>query len=316
MIVQFLLIFLGFVLLVKGADYLVEGASSFAKKHNVSELVIGLTIVSFGTSAPELVVNLLASINGHDQISISNIVGSNMFNTLMIFGVCGMIVPLSIKRKTVWKEIPFLLLATLSVFGFAALNVLGQKGHISRFEGIFLLAMMGGFLYYLTKYAKDDSFADDIADIMPTWKITVLVLGGLAALMLGGELVVSNAVKLAKAFGVSEKLVGLTIVALGTSLPEFVTSVIAVSKKSTDIAVGNVIGSNVFNLLLVLGTSSVISPIAYDPKLNIDLLILSATTVLLFISMFTFKKHKLDRWESILFVLLYVGYTGYILNRG
>ncbi len=305
----------GFVFLVFGADWLVNGASALAKKYNVSDLAIGLTIVAFGTSAPELVVNVFAAAQGSHDIVLGNIIGSNNFNLLVILGIAGIITPLAVQHSTVWKEIPFSLLAVAFLFVFANDMFTEGAGVISRIDGIIMLLFFAWFLWYVAKQLKNDpADAEIIAKPYPGWKMALLIVGGLAALIAGGRLVVTSAVDIARVMGMSEKLIGLTIVAAGTSLPELATSVVAAIKKNNDIAVGNIIGSNIFNIFLILGLSSVINPVIYSPAFNIDLILLTIGTLLLFFAMFTGKKHKLDRWEAILLLAIYIGYTVYLVG--
>jgi len=311
--IEILLLIAGFVFLVFGADWLVNGASALAKKYNVSDLAIGLTIVAFGTSAPELVVNVFAAAQGSHDIVLGNIIGSNNFNLLVILGIAGIITPLAVQHSTVWKEIPFSLLAVALLFIFANDIFSGAEGVISRLDGIILLVFFGWFLWYVAiQLKKDPADAEIVTKKYPGWKMALLIIGGLAALIAGGRLVVTSAVDMARAMGISEKIIGLTIVAAGTSLPELATSVVAAIKKNNDIAVGNIVGSNIFNIFLILGVSAVINPISFSTVFNTDLLLLTVGTLLLFFAMFTGKKHKLDRWEAIVLLLMYVGYTIYL----
>lgn len=316
MTLQIILLLVGFVLLIKSADWLVDGASALAKKHNVSDLAIGLTIVAFGTSAPELVVNIFAALQSHDDIVFGNIIGSNNFNLFMILGIAGLITPLAVQHSTVWKEIPFSLIAVIVLFLLT--TVLFGEGNVtlSRFEGILLLLLFAGFLFYVFKQLKSDP--DDLKiehKQMTSTKIWMLIIIGLAGLVGGGRLVVTNAVEMATALGVSQKIIGLTIVAMGTSLPELATSVVAAMKKNNDIAVGNIIGSNIFNIFLILGLSAVLNPVEYNRGFDTDMILLAAGTVLLFLTMFTGKKKKLDRWEAALLLTIYVAYTVFLIMK-
>lgn len=312
---EIIILVAGFVLLVFGADWLVNGASALAKKYNVSDLAIGLTIVAFGTSAPELVVNVFAAAQGSHDIVLGNIIGSNNFNLLVILGIAGIITPLAVQHSTVWKEIPFSLLAVAVLFVFANDIFSEGAGVISRMDGIILLVLFVAFLWYVAKQLKNDpSEAEIVTKKYPVWKMAVFIVGGLAGLIVGGRLVVTSAVDIARVLGMSEKLIGLTIVAAGTSLPELATSVVAAIKKNNDIAVGNIVGSNIFNIFLILGVSSVINPVSFNPVFNIDIMLLTFGTLLLFFAMFTGKKHKLDRWEAILLLSIYIGYTVYLVG--
>ena len=313
-----LLLILGLVLLIKGADWLVDGASALARRYRVSELAIGLTVVAFGTSAPELVVNTFAASNNLPDIVFGNIIGSNVFNLLAILGIAGLISPLAVQSSTVWKEIPLSLFAALlcwflvsdQVIWHAASNILG------RGDALILLVFFLGFLWYVKKQLSNDQQGVEQTERKASVKTWLFIIGGLAGLGIGGQLVVSNAVDLASLLGVSEKVIGLTIVAAGTSLPELATSVMAAIKKNIDIAVGNIIGSNIFNLLLILSASALVRPMGYTIKFNPDMLVLVLGTLFLFMAMFTGKKRKLDRWEAALMLLAFVGYTIYTVMMG
>ncbi|WP_296620773.1 calcium/sodium antiporter [Marivirga sp.] len=315
MVIQTLLVLVGFACLVFGANWLVDGASSLAKKYNVSDLAIGLTIVAFGTSAPELVVNIVGSVNGYSDIVLGNIVGSNNFNLFIILGIAGLILPIKVQSSTAWKEIPIsffvavLMLFLINDFSFS------EPSSLSRVEGIIMLLLFLLFLYYVFTQMKSDPNIQ--SDIVPksTPKIWGLIAIGLSGLIIGGQLVVTNAVNVANSLGVSEKIIGLTIVAAGTSLPELVTSIVAATKKNSDIAIGNVVGSNIFNILLILSISSIIKPIEYNPKFNLDLYILIGGTVFLLIAMVTGKRKKLDRWEAGLLLAFYLSYTVFLVMK-
>jgi cation:H+ antiporter len=309
------LLLIGFVLLIKGANWLVDGASSLAKKFKISDLAIGLTIVAFGTSAPELVVNSIASFQGHEDIVLGNVIGSNNFNLFIILGIAGLIYPMTVQSSTVWKEIPISFLAAILLLFFANDIFSSQNPVISRLDGAILLLLFFGFLFYVYKQLKSEPDQVAQVDEFSNLKITTYILLGLTGLVLGGKFVVSGATEIATTFGLSEKIIGLTIVAAGTSLPELATSVVAAFKKNNDIAIGNIIGSNIFNIFFILSISSLIRPIEYDPIFNTDLFILIGGTVLLFVTMFTGKKKQLDRWESALLLLSYVGYLVYVISK-
>ena len=316
MILQILLLLTGFVILVKGADWLVYGASSLARKYKVADLTIGLTIVAFGTSAPELVVNTIASYQNHADIVLGNVIGSNIFNLFIILGISGLITPLIVHSNTVWREIPFSLAAVIVLFFLANDTFYGGENILTRFDGIVLLVMFAGFLYYIYRQLKTDRLATEVhQETASAKKIWFLIIIGLACLILGGKLVVDNAILLARTFGISEKIIGLTIIAAGTSLPELATSVVAAVKKNNDIAVGNIIGSNIFNIFLILGVSSVIHPVTYKNTFNTDIYLLTGGTLLLFAAMFTGKKKKLDRWEAFLLLIVYVIYTVFLITQ-
>jgi len=316
MLFQILLLLLGLGLLIKGADWLVDGASSLARKYNISDLAIGLTIVAFGTSAPEMVVNSIASYQNHDAIVFGNVIGSNIFNLFLILGIAGLITPLTVQSSTVWKEIPWSFLAIIILFVLTN-DFLGPGTHIlTRFDGFILIALFGLFIFYVYKQLKTDASKTETKHKeLPGIKIWIFILLGLSLLIIGGQLVVSQGIQLASTMGVSEKIIGLTIIAAGTSLPELATSVVAAFKKNNDIAVGNIIGSNIFNIFLILSVSSFVKPIAYDIKFNLDIYLLAGGTLFLFVAMFTGQKKKLDRWEAAVLLAAFVVYTVSLITK-
>jgi len=312
LVIDYLLFLPGFYLLIKGADILVEGASSLAKRLKVSDLVIGLTIVALGTSAPELAVNISASYKGQTGIAISNVLGSNIANILLILGVSSIIRNVTVKENTVWKEIPFSLLAAIIVF-LQANDVFfgaGTKNQISRNDGLEMLAFFIIFLYYIFSIAKEENiFEDEIPKLqLSLGKSILYIIVGLILLPLGSDWVVNGAVRVAKFFGISEAYIGLTIVAIGTSLPEMATSIVALYKKNSDISIGNVVGSNIFNVFLILGISSVIRPLEFSTKNNVDVVMTVLASLILFFSLFVGKKHEVERSQGILFLLIYIIY--------
>lgn len=305
----------GLVLLVIGAELLIRGASSLAKRLAIAEIVIGLTVVAFGTSTPEMVVNVFASAEGRNEIVFGNIIGSNIFNILLILGISGLIYPVAVQRNTVWKEIPFSLLATLTLFFLVndRWDATGTADVLSRADGMVLLLLFTIFVVYTFGLATVEA-SDEFDVRVYSWGISAaLIVGGLLLLVAGGRLCVEGAVALARQLNLSEKFIGATVVAAGTSLPELATSAIAAYRKHSDIAVGNVVGSNVFNILAILGVSAVIRPAPYPASFNADLYVLTAATLLLLLVMFTGKRHKLDRWEASLMLAGYAGYVGYLL---
>ncbi len=319
MILTYLLLPIGFVFLVKGADFLVDGASSIAKRFGVSSLVIGLTIVAFGTSMPELIVNIFASINGNTDIAIGNILGSNIANILLILGISAVIFPLAVKRSTVWKEIPLALLAVIVVALMAndALIDGGSISQLTRIDGLILISFFIIFLYYTFGISRVEP-ADTTEVPIHRYSLSrsILMIGvGLVGLTLGGKWIVDVAVALATGLGVSEALIGLTVVAIGTSLPELATSAVAAYKKDVDIAVGNIVGSNIFNIFWVLGLSAVISPLPFPALLMRDVIMTIVATLLLFVVMFVGKRHTMERWQGIAFIALYVGYIVFIISQ-
>ena len=306
----------GLVLLVKGADFLVEGASSFAKQKKISDLAIGLTIVAFGTSAPELVVNVIAAFGGHEDIAFGNIIGSNNFNLLAILGLAGLITPLVVQSSTVWKEIPMSLGAAVLLLLLANNFFFTGALEVSRLDGLILLICFGLFLYYVYKQMRKLPETVELeVKQMSNKKIAGLVIFGLLGLIFGGRMVVSAAMDIAVELGLSQKIIGLTIVAAGTSLPELATSVLAALKKKSDIAVGNVIGSNIFNIFFILGLSAVVRPLPFDQLFNKDLFLLMGGTVFLFATMFLAGKKKLDRWEAAILFSSFVLYTILLISR-
>lgn len=318
MLTNILLIVGGFFLLIKGADYLIEGASSLARRMGISALVVGLTVVAFGTSAPELFVNLIASFNGTTDIAIGNILGSNLANLLFILGAAAVFVPLTLQSNTVWKEIPFSLLAAVLVLVFGSDMVLeGGVGNVlGRIEGIALLAIFFIFLVYTFGISHNGEQPKEKIDILPLWKSLLLTLGGLVALGIGGKLVVDGATNIAFALGVSANLIGLTIVALGTSLPELVTSITAARKGHTDIAIGNVVGSNIFNIFFVLGVSAIIRPLPFGGANLTDAFAVVIATLLLFLMLFVGKRHVIERWTGVTLVCMYLGFMAFAVLRG
>ena len=319
MILQIFLFIIGIVLLIKGADWLVSGSSSIARKYGVSELVIGLTVVGFGTSMPELIVNVIASINGGSgDIVIGNIIGSNNFNLFVTLGIVGLITPLAVQGRTVRQEIPISLIAIVLLLVLANDTLLWQ-GHnnvIGRTDGILLLVLFGAFMVYIFRSIKTDRDlnGETVAPIS-TGQVIFLVIIGFAGLIIGGKLMVDNAIKIAETLNVSQQIIGLTIVAAGTSLPELATSIMAALRGKKDLAVGNIIGSNIFNILFILGTSVLIRPVDYDLAFNLDGLILVFGTIFLLVAMFTGKKGKVDRWEAAVFLIAYIIYLVYLINK-
>lgn len=318
MVLAVFLLLIGFVILIKGADFLVDGAASAAKKFNISNLAIGLTVVAFGTSMPEMVVNVVSAISGKSDAAFGNIIGSNNFNLLLILGIAGTIYPLVVQRKTVKYEVPLSLMAILVLYLLVNDSRLwgSETNALSRMDAGILLLLFGVFLSYIYRTMKstvDDEEGTSIK-IYSNWKSSGLFVAGLIMLVGGGKLVVVKAVEIAHYFGLSEKLIGLTVLAAGTSLPELATSAVAAFRRNTDIAIGNVIGSNIFNICLVLGISGSISPIPFNSEMNFDLYVMAVATILLMIFMFTLRTRKLDRWEAIILLVGYLVYTVYLIG--
>jgi cation:H+ antiporter len=316
-----LLLILGFVLLVKGADFLVDGASSLAKKLRISELAIGLTVVAFGTSTPELVVNIMASVRTealYDQLVFGNVIGSNNFNLLLILGIAGIIYPITVQVKTVWKEIPYSILAGIILLVLVNDSLLRNRNDNILFpwEGVILLFFFVLFLVYILFNLKTEKEQFTTGTkVYGMLRTVIYIVAGMAGLVIGGRMVVKNAVEIAGRLGVSERFIGLTIVSVGTSLPELATSVVAIVKHKSDLAIGNVIGSNIFNIFLIMGVSSIISPLIYDVAFNVDIIVYIFSTAFLFVAMFTGGKRKLDRWEAGIMLLFFAAYMTFLLWR-
>lgn len=312
----FVLLIVGFLPLIYGANLLVDSASSLAKRYNIPNMVIGLTIVAFGTSAPELVVNVFSAVQKNADLALSNVIGSNIFNVAAILGISAIISPLAVKSATTWIEVPLALLGGLIVFVVGNDILIDKAGSslISRIDGIVLLVFFIIFLVYNYQMIRKGDYSDEIPikDIAPG-KATLLIFAGLALLVAGGRMIVYSAVELATAWGMPERLIGLTIVSIGTSLPELATSVVAATKKNTDIAVGNIVGSNIFNVFFILGTSAVIYPVPIPAGAQFDLMFNILLGLLLFAFIFTGKGRRIERWEGILFILMYVGYIFYLI---
>mgnify|MGYP000898690340 FL=1 len=313
MILAIIGVIIGFVLLVKGADFFVEGSGSVAKKFNIPVFIIGMTIVAMGTSAPECAVSISASLRGINGMAISNVIGSNIFNLLVVCGVCALFQPLVIKKETLKKEFPFSVLVAviIGVMGLAGMMV----GHM---DGIILVVIFALFLYWMVRSAKksmqagEDVEAEEIKDL-PIWKCLVFIGGGLVAIVIGGQMVVNCSETIARGFGLSETLIGLTICSIGTSLPELVTSVVAARKNQAGMALGNVIGSNIFNILLVGGLASAISPIAVNMNNLIEIVILVAVS--LYIMILVWRKQLLTRAGGVSMLAIYAAYMVYICVR-
>lgn len=313
------LVSVGILALIKGADWLVSGGASVAKKFGIPNIVIGLTIVAFGTSAPELVVNLLAAFSGQTDIAVANVVGSNIANTLLILGVSSLIFPLAVKNNTVWKEIPLAMLAVAAVWimGNDALIDGLDFNMLTRTDGLMLFSLFIIFLYHTYSISQTDNKgeSDDVENFALS-KSLLLIGAGLLGLFIGGKWVVDGAVSLALQLGMSQGLVGLTVVAIGTSLPELVTSVTAALKKQSDIAIGNVVGSNIFNVFWILGVSSILNPLPVSAAASQDIVVALVASVLLFLFCFIGKRNVLERWQGGFFLALYALYMVAIVVRG
>lgn len=319
MLLAIVLFLIGLGLLVLGAESLVRGAASLASKLGVSALVVGLTVVAFGTSAPELIVNLVSAWQGNADIAIGNIIGSNIANILLILGIVALLTPVKVKHSTVWREIPFALLASLLVLGMGNDALLDGNpfNAITRTDGLSLISLFCIFLFYTFGIAKKNH--DDEENKVTTYSYgisTLLTVTGLILLFYGGKLLVDNAVILAKLAGLSESLIGLTIVAVGTSLPELATSVVAAWHGHDDLAVGNIVGSNIFNIFWILGVTGTMLQLPFNPATNIDVMVAVGATLALFFAMFLGNKHRLDRWQGVVFLLAYFAYVAYLVVMG
>ncbi|MBR1564167.1 MAG: calcium/sodium antiporter [Paludibacteraceae bacterium] len=308
---------IGLVLLVKGADWLVDGASGLAKRFGISDLVIGLTVVAFGTSMPEFVVNMVSVADGATDLAITNILGSNIINTYVILGLTALVYPVVSQKRSRDFDIPMSMIAGILVFAMVMLTSPfgeAQRG-LSRLGGILLLVLFCYFLYNTFRHAKDHPDETTAEEVKPmkVWKAVLLIIVGLVGLVVGGEMIVKSAVKIATDLGVSEAIIGLTIVALGTSLPELATSVVAAFKKNCDIALGNVIGSNIFNVFLILGTSAVIRPLPAYNGIEIDAWVAAVGSMLVWLFVKTNKEREVKRWGGAILLLVYAGYLTYRL---
>lgn len=315
--VAIVLIIVGFIALVKGADWLVDGASSIAKQFGISDLVIGLTVVAFGTSMPEFVVNMVSVAQGSTDLAITNILGSNIINTFVILGLTALVYPIVSQKRARDFDIPMSIIAGIFVFVLVAVQF--QWGEtergIGRIGGVLLLGMFCYFLYNTFRHAKDhpeDAETETVKNI-PVRRAIALILAGFIGLIVGGELIVKSAVDIATRMGVSEAIIGLTIVALGTSLPELATSVIAAVKHNSDIALGNVFGSNIFNVFFILGTSATIRPLPAYEGIEIDALMAAAGSIIVWLAVKTNRDRKIQRWAGALLLIVYGGYLTYRL---
>lgn len=314
MIVTSLLFITGFILLIKGSDILIQGASAIARRFRVSDLVIGLTIVAFGTSSPELAVNLTAGFSGAGDVAIGNVIGSNLFNIGIILGISALFYPVTIMKNTAWKEIPFALLAAVALF-LLVNDETGFSG-LSRNDGIILLLFFTIFLIYVFEIALKNPEPQP-ADYLPMklWRSVLFITGGFIALVLGGNWIVEGAVFFARKAGMSEAVISLTIVAAGTSLPELAASLAAARRGSSGMVIGNVVGSNIFNIFMVLGIGSLIHPIPFAPAWNFDLVATITFTLLVFIFVFMRPGRRIDRLEGGLLVIAYLGYLSWVLVK-
>ena len=307
--IQLILLIVGFILLIKGSDFFVDGSSNIASILKIPTLIVGLTIVAFGTSAPEAAVSITSSLSGNNALAVSNVIGSNIFNMMLIIGLCALLRELKIGRDVLNKDLPFLVVITAILSGFI---IIGWS--ISRVEGIILFLLIIGYVSYLVYSAKKTKEAQIVEKPkMGLLRSIIYIIGGMAGIIIGADFVVDSASYIAMAFGMSETLVGLTIVAIGTSLPELVTSLTALKKEENQLIIGNVIGSNIFNILFVLGASSIISPITINPNMIVDIALMLGVTILFFI--FGKTQDKYDKKEGFILVALFIAYMAFAIMR-
>lgn len=312
---EILLLVVGFVLLVKGADAFVDGCSNVAKALGIPSLIIGLTIVAFGTSAPELAVSLIASFKGNSAISVGNVVGSNICNMLLVLGATSLFATLNCKRKLVTRDFVYLFLSYVTLFIISVGTYIesGKVGTINRVNGLLLVCFLGIYMYSLLGDAKGNMKKEENSREKVTFKEILFIIIGLIAIVGGGELVVNSATAIAKIIGISDSVIALTVVAVGTSLPELVTSVVAAKKGEDDIAIGNVIGSNIFNILMILGFSSIVNPLTISYNSLIDMIVMVIAGILVY--GFVLKDQKITKTRGIFMLILYFSYVGYLLVR-
>ena len=314
MLIPILLLIVGFVALIVGANWLVDGATSIGIRAKLSPLIIGLTIVAFGTSLPELIINVFSCFKGSSGLAIGNIVGSNIMNILLILGVAAVIFPIDVDRISIRRDIPVGFFATALLFVMANDFFMSSSHTINWIEGLGLLLCAVGYLYLtMLKNEKPDTSVEAVQIPLPWWKTILFLVFGILGLYVGGELVSNNAQTIAKAWGMSDAMIGLTVVAMATSLPELITSVVAATKKNAGIAIGNVMGSNILNIFVVLGVSGLITPLQFDPKMNLTLILLFVANLLMFLFVFTGKGRKISRFEGSLMILAYTGFMVYTI---
>jgi len=307
----------GLVVILLGANALVGGASSIAKRFKIPDLVIGLTIVSIGTSTPELAISIISAIKGNTDIAVGNVLGSNIANILLILGISAIVYPLAVHKNTQYKEIPLGILA-VALIGFCGNDIFFDSSSanvLTRIDGIVLLCFFIIFLYYTFQIATKSDIPREQIKHQPMWKAILFVLLGIGGLYFGGKYFVEGAIVMAKYFGMSDALIGLTIVAIGTSLPELATSVVAAYKKNPDIAIGNVVGSNILNVFFILGITATIKPLPLNQSTNIDIAVAILASLLLFVSTFMVHKRKITRIEGIIFVTIYIIYLVYLISN-
>ncbi len=313
MFVQIILIIVGFVLLIKGSDFFIDGTCSIAKKYNISDFIIGMTIVAFGTSAPELAVSIISAIKGSSGIALGNILGSNIANLLLILGVAGLIKPISIDKNISMREIPFALIVAIVLLVIVMFN--NNPFIISRPESIILISGIIAYIFFMLMPSQQQIIPEAETHQHNLFIAILITVGGLIALIYGGDMVVGNASKIAHSLGVSNAMIGLTIVALGTSLPELAASIAAIKKKKSGIVIGNIIGSNILNTCLVLGSAAVIKPLTCTKSFTFDAAIAAIAALIIFLFMFIGKKHYITRGKAFALIILYAAYIGYVVYR-
>lgn len=321
--ITLLLFIAGFVLLVYGAQFLVDGAASIAQKHGISNIVIGLTIVALGTSSPELVVNLIASFKGADDVAMGNILGSNISNIFLILGISALIYPMAVEVNHKWRNIPFALEIPIAIVAAMVIGLLANDNlirstnvsQIDRINGIILIAFFLLFMFYTFKFSNGGEGDEVKVKSFPLWQSFLMILLGIGGLALGGKWIVEGAVDIAAYLGMSEALISLTIVAVGTSLPELATCVVAAYRKNAGIVIGNIVGSNIFNIFFVVGISAVIQPLKFNPAMNFDVIVGILSTLLLFAFLFIPRKNILERWQGGVLLLLYIAYIAALVLR-
>ena len=307
---QFIILIVGFVLLIKGADWFVDGASGIADKFGIPQIIIGLTIVAFGTSAPEAAVSIAAAMKNSADLAVGNVLGSNIMNILLILGICALLTPVPVQKNTLKYEIPFVIAITVVL---AILGIIGNE--LTRVDGIILLLIFAGFFVYLVRAAKNGKTEESEAPAKKksVWVLIGLTLLGIVMIVAGSQFTVNSASAIAAKFGMGERLIGLTIVAFGTSLPELVTSAVAAKKGNADIAIGNIVGSNIFNILFVLGITATITNVAYGANFYLDSIVALAAAVLLLVTVLN-KEHKIKRWGGVVMLASYAAYFVYLVG--
>jgi len=313
-----LLLIVGLGLILAGANFLTDGSAALAQRFRVPEFIIGLTVVAVGTSTPELVVSVLSAIAGKSDVAIGNVVGSNIFNVFVILGVCALIRPLPLTAGNIRRDIPFGVITSLLLLALASDSFFrtGAADRIGRIDGVAMLLLYMALMWYTIRSTKrpETPAAEEAKPGMAGWLMAAMIVGGLAGLVFGGEMFLRSATSIARSLGISESVIAITLVAGGTSLPELASSLVSLFKGKADMALGNVIGSNIANILLILGVSATIHPLSMGGITVWDLLMVALSSVLLFLAAFTFKRRAIDRWEGAIFLAIYIAYIGYLIR--